>query len=146
MRICIAAIGRLRDPPVHELISRFLLRCHWMVDIEELLPKNRQTEFELLELAAKSGDRVIALDERGKDGSSQGFAQLLLRWQDEGCKRLVILIGGADGLSDDLRQRSDSLWAFGSATWPHMLVRVMLCEQLYRASSIIRNHPYHRQG
>lgn len=146
MLIRIAAIGRMRDPPLQELVARYIGRCHWSVDVLELQPKPRQTEAALLDKAVIGSERLIAMDERGKSLTSRDFAQLLSNWQDQGCRQLTCLIGGAEGLDSSLRARADTTLAFGQATWPHMLARVMLCEQLYRASSIIQNHPYHREG
>ena len=101
-------------------------------------------ETALLRGAVPDGAKVIALDERGKLLSSPEFARKLGNWRDDGCRDLAILIGGADGLSPDLRSRADFTLSFGKMVWPHMLVRVMLAEQLYRAASILAGTPYHR--
>lgn len=146
MLIRIAAIGRLRDPPMQALIERFRSRCHWSLEIVELQPKGKQTEAALLGRSADEAERLVAMDERGRNLSSRNFADRLSAWQDQSCRQVTFLLGGADGLDPELRSRANLVMAFGEATWPHMLARVMLCEQLYRASSILQNHPYHREG
>lgn len=88
--------------------------------------------------------RTVLLDERGKAMSSEAFAALLGKWRDEGVRETRFLIGAADGHSDAERASADLLLAFGPATWPHMLARAMLMEQLYRATTILAGHPYHR--
>ena len=90
--------------------------------------------------------RTVALDERGKQLESTAFAALLGRWRDDGVREVRFLIGAADGHEATLRQEADLLLAFGAATWPHMLARAMLAEQLWRATSILSGHPYHRDG
>jgi 23S rRNA (pseudouridine1915-N3)-methyltransferase len=87
---------------------------------------------------------TVVLDERGKAIDSQGFAKQLAVWRDESAADVVFIIGGADGLSPELRRRSKVAFAFGAATWPHQLVRIMLMEQIYRAATILAGHPYHR--
>ncbi len=87
---------------------------------------------------------LVALDERGKTSNSTAFARNLGRWRDEGIANTFFVIGGADGLSPELRRKAKLAIAFGSATWPHQMVRVMLLEQLYRAATILAGHPYHR--
>jgi 23S rRNA (pseudouridine1915-N3)-methyltransferase len=94
--------------------------------------------------ACAAGDIVIALDERGKSLTSPDFAQLIGRLRDDGESRLVFVIGGSDGLPAAVRTRARSVLSFGSQTWPHLLVRAMLAEQLYRAVTILSGHPYHR--
>jgi 23S rRNA (pseudouridine1915-N3)-methyltransferase len=95
---------------------------------------------------AASPVRTVAMDERGKHLTSAEFAKVLGRWRDDGVREARFLIGAADGHDDGLRQSADLLIAFGAATWPHMLARAMLAEQLWRATSIIAGHPYHREG
>ncbi len=89
--------------------------------------------------------RILAFDERGKAISSDEFASLIGKWRDEGARALVIVIGGADGLHESIRERADRIVSFGAMTMPHQLVRVAICEQLYRAATILSGHPYHRQ-
>ena len=99
---------------------------------------------EALMAAAPEGARIVALDERGRAEGSAQFAKRIEGWRDNGVRGIAFLIGGADGLSDDVRKRADLILSFGTMTWPHMLVRAMLAEQLYRAHSILTGHPYHR--
>jgi 23S rRNA (pseudouridine1915-N3)-methyltransferase len=101
-------------------------------------------EGELLLAQVPNGAALIVLDERGKTLESTKFAQRLAAWRDEGRSHLTFLIGGADGHSENIRNRADFLLSLGMMTWPHMLVRGMLVEQLYRAECILANHPYHR--
>ena len=90
--------------------------------------------------------KTVLLDERGKDLSSEDFAAILERWRDDGMRECRFVLGAADGHSEEERRESDLLLAFGSATWPHLLARAMLAEQLYRATTILAGHPYHRSG
>ena len=92
------------------------------------------------------GAKIVALDERGDQLGSTAFATMLSKWRDESVPEVRFLVGAADGLTSGERESADRLIAFGRATWPHMLVRAMLVEQLYRATSIIAGHPYHREG
>ena len=131
-----------------ELVERYRRRIPFEVELVEKVARGRRggkdTEADLIESQIGSGDFVIALDERGRDLSSRDLATRMGRLRDEGRGTVSVIVGGADGLAERLRQRADMLLAFGRATWPHMLVRVMLMEQLYRASSILGGHPYHR--
>ncbi len=151
MRISIVAVGRLKAGPERALIERYAKRLDWPLDIREIEVKGRlagakllRAEGERLLARTPEGARLVALDERGKVMASREFADLLARWRDDGVAEVAFLIGGADGLADEVRARADRVIAFGPATWPHMLVRVMLAEQIYRASSILAGHPYHR--
>ena len=94
----------------------------------------------------QSPSRTVLLDERGKQLSSEELATLLGRWRDDGIRETRFMIGAADGHSDEERQSADLLLAFGKATWPHLLARAMLMEQIYRATTILAGHPYHRAG
>lgn len=94
----------------------------------------------------ESATRLVVLDEKGRQFPSREFATLLGRWRDDGIRETRFLIGAADGHDDAVRGEADVLIAFGAATWPHMLARAMLAEQLWRATSILSNHPYHREG
>jgi len=104
----------------------------------------KEQEGELLLAALPRGAKVIALDEIGKTMTSRDFATLLGRWQDDGAQDLAFMIGGADGLSEAARDAADVILSLGRMTWPHMLVRGLLAEQLFRAESILAGHPYHR--
>lgn len=151
MEIVIAAVGRFRAGPERELYNTYIQRLPWKVDLREVeLRKKRsggalkEAEAELLLTRIKGSDVLISLDERGKDYSSREFATLLGRLRDEGRRRIAFVIGGADGLSPSLRKQSHHCLSFGNMVWPHLLIRPMLAEQLFRAWSILENHPYHR--
>lgn len=138
MLLHIVARGKIGRSPEAELVARYLKRIRWDTKVTEL-PETGGTL-----PAPASPARIVALDERGKDLSSEEFAAALGRWRDDGMREVQFLIGAADGHDAELRQEADLLLAFGSATWPHMLARAMLAEQLYRATAILAGHPYHR--
>lgn len=106
--------------------------------------RRKEREGDLLLAQAPEGATLVALDGRGRTLSSEGFAERLGQIRDQGCRDLVFIIGGADGLSDQVTARAQWQLSLGTMTWPHMLVRMMLAEQIYRAVSILANHPYHR--
>lgn len=159
MRIVIAAVGRLKQGPERELSERYRKRAAqsgralgWrdveVVEIRESRaqePERRMTE-ESIALASVIPDGAITvlLDERGQALDSAGFAAQLNVWRGDNREAAAFVIGGADGLAPSLRQRAALRLAFGAATWPHQLVRIMLLEQLYRAATILSGHPYHR--
>lgn len=151
MNIEIIAVGRLKKGPELDLIETYLKRCPWPVNITEVEEKrplkgaNRMArEADLILAAIPAGAHVIALDERGAEMRSKAFAKKISNWQDQGLSVLVFLIGGADGYDAKIKERANGLISFGHMTWPHMMVRAMLCEQLYRASTILQGHPYHK--
>lgn len=151
MRIDILAIGRARAGPERALYRSYADRIRWPLALRELEEKRRLPPAELraresaLLLEALPADAaVVALDETGKDLSSEEFAKRLGRWRDDGRATVAFVIGGAEGLSDEVRGRADLLLSLGRQTWPHMLVRTMLAEQIYRAQQILAGHPYHR--
>jgi len=152
MRIVIAAVGRMRAGPARSLLDTYLGRMTALpAEVREVqargnLPatKLKAAEAGLLLQALPESGPIIALDERGDDISSQAFADLLGEWRDQGHTACGFAIGGADGLDESVRQRATKTLRFGRATWPHMVVRVMLAEQLYRAQQILAGHPYHR--
>jgi 23S rRNA (pseudouridine1915-N3)-methyltransferase len=136
----IVARGKIGRSPEAELVDRYLKRINWPTRLTELP-----------ELGGKMPDLppntiTIALDERGTALSSTGLASKLEQWRDMGKREARFLIGAADGLGDAARSGADLLLSFGPATWPHLLVRAMLAEQLFRSVSILANHPYHREG
>ncbi|MBC2662763.1 23S rRNA (pseudouridine(1915)-N(3))-methyltransferase RlmH [Novosphingobium flavum] len=140
MRLHIIARGKIGRSPESELVERYLKRVTWPVKVTEL-PDTGGT------LPAPLGPaRDVLLDERGRQLSSEAFAALLSRWRDDGVREARFLIGAADGHGAPARDQADLLIAFGAMTWPHMLARAMLAEQLWRATSIIAGHPYHRSG
>ncbi len=126
--------------PEADLIARYSKRITWPFAITELPDVGGKPP------AIGPATRIIALDEGGDQTGSQELAQLISGWRDGGVKEVRFLIGAADGLSRADRQSADWIIAFGKQTWPHMLARAMLVEQLYRATSIIAGHPYHREG
>lgn len=154
MRIHICAVGRLRGGPEAALIDDYVTRfdrigrnlslgpCK-VIEVEAR-KGGQAEEAQLLLKALPPRAKVIALDERGKLLPSPDFAQKLARWRDDGAQDVALIIGGADGLTQDVRNRADLLLSFGAMVWPHMLVRVMVSEQLYRAASILSGSPYHR--
>lgn len=159
MRVVVIAVGRLKSGPERELVDRYGQRFLDLsrrlgfrgLDIHEV-PESRaqETPVRMAEEAAAIARLIpddavaIALDEKGKTLTSTAFAEQLGRWRDESTANIVFVIGGADGLSPELRRRLQMTLAFGSATWPHQLVRIMLLEQIYRAATILAGHPYHR--
>lgn len=148
-------MGRLRTGPELALIQDYLTRFDRtgralslgpaeVVEVDDRKGGGMAGEAALLSRAIPNGAVICALDERGVIDSSPRFADRLARWRDDGRSDLVFIIGGADGIDPALRQRADHLLSFGKMVWPHMLVRVMLSEQLYRAASILAGGPYHR--
>ncbi|MEM9348879.1 MAG: 23S rRNA (pseudouridine(1915)-N(3))-methyltransferase RlmH [Pseudomonadota bacterium] len=154
MRVTICAVGRLRGGPESALIDDYAKRFErtgralglTQLTIIEVEAKKggMAAEAELLARTIPKGATTCCLDERGKVLSSPEFADRIAEWRDTGSQDLAFLIGGADGLAPDLRQRSDFALSLGKMVWPHMLARVMLTEQLYRAASIMAGSPYHR--
>ncbi len=156
LRVRIAAVGRLAArAPERALIDDYLARFAQtgralglgpaeVVEVEDRRGGGRLAEAALLARTIPEGAAVIALDERGRLLSSPEFAAALGRWRDDGRSDAVALIGSADGLDPALRDRADLVMSFGAMVWPHMLARVMLAEQLYRAATILAGSPYHR--
>jgi 23S rRNA (pseudouridine1915-N3)-methyltransferase len=134
------ARGKIGRSPEAELTDRYLKRIAWPTKVTELPEKGG-----LLPDAASNAVTVV-LDERGKALSSMELAKKLEGWRDTGRRETRFLLGAADGHEEELRGKADLLLSFGPATWPHMLARAMLAEQLFRATSILANHPYHREG
>ena len=151
MELLVVAVGRSRDAPITALFDEYARRCPWPIRLVEvqakdIVPPERRmaAEAELLLAAIPSGAAVVALDERGRDLASADLARQLGDWRDQGRRTTAFLIGGPDGLAENARAAADLRLAFGRQTWPHRLVRVMLAEQLYRATTILAGHPYHR--
>lgn len=139
----------MRAGPEKALYETYAKRLPWPLALKEFAePKGQANrparEAELLLKATPERAVLIALDERGRAFSSEAFAQRVGAIRDSGAGDLAFLIGGADGLADAVRERAELLLSFGAMTWPHLLVRAMLAEQLYRASAILAGHPYHR--
>ena len=140
MLLHIVARGKIGRSPEAELVDRYLKRIAWPTRLSELPDKGGK-------IPPLPADSVtIALDERGPSLSSMELAKKLEGWRDAGKREARFLIGAADGHAEEQRRSADLLLSFGAATWPHLLVRAMLAEQLFRATSILANHPYHREG
>lgn len=140
MLLHIVARGRIGRSPEAELVDRYLKRVTWPTRVTELPDKGGKVP------ARDAGTRIVLLDETGRDMPSRQFAQILGGWRDDGVREARFLIGAADGFDDADRREADLLISFGRLTWPHMMARAMLAEQLWRAASILANHPYHREG
>ncbi|WP_282605067.1 23S rRNA (pseudouridine(1915)-N(3))-methyltransferase RlmH [Pelagibius sp. Alg239-R121] len=152
MRITLAAVGRDKSGPTRDLYQHYVKRLSWSFTLREVeerkpLPATalKLRESNLLRDALPKGATLVTLDERGKNLSSQEFAQMIGHWRDNGVQDLAFVIGGADGLHESLRDTATRSISFGRMTWPHMMVRALLAEQLYRAQSILAGHPYHRE-
>ena len=159
MRIIVIAVGRLKQGPERELAQRYQKRFEETsrrlgfrgLEIREIGEGHaREAQARLTEEAAAISAAIpensvlVMLDERGENIDSVAFARQLGQWRDQAVAQTVFVIGGADGLSPELRGKAKFRVAFGAATWPHQMVRVMLLEQLYRAATILAGHPYHR--
>ena len=140
MLLHIVARGKIGRSPEAELVDRYLKRIAWPTRVTELPDRGGKVPV----LPASSV--LVVLDERGSALSSMELAKKLEAWRDAGKREARFVIGAADGVGDEVRSSADLLLSFGSATWPHLLVRAMLAEQLFRATSILANHPYHREG
>jgi 23S rRNA (pseudouridine1915-N3)-methyltransferase len=155
MRVHICAVGRMRAGAERDLFADYQTRFDRtgrplalgplaVFEVEDKRNLGMAAEGELLSRAIPTGAMLVCLDERGKVLSSPDFATHLARWRDSGTQDLAFVIGGADGIDPALRARADFSISFGAMVWPHMLVRVMLAEQLYRAATILAGGPYHR--
>lgn len=155
MRVHIVAVGRLRAGPERDLIDDYVTRFDrtgralglgplTIHEVEDKKGGGMPAEAALLSRAVPDGAVIVALDERGKLQTSPQFADQLAGWRDQGRGDVAFVIGGADGIDPSLRGQADAALSFGKMVWPHMLARVMLTEQLYRAASILAGSPYHR--
>ncbi|WP_324828989.1 23S rRNA (pseudouridine(1915)-N(3))-methyltransferase RlmH [Qipengyuania zhejiangensis] len=140
MLLHVIARGKIARSPEADLVARYEKRLTWPVKFTELPETGGRIPEPL------SPFRTVLLDERGKDLGSEDFAAILGRWRDDGVRECRFVLGAADGHSAEERRDADLLFAFGKATWPHLLARAMLAEQLYRATTILAGHPYHRSG
>ncbi|KJV10079.1 50S rRNA methyltransferase [Elstera litoralis] len=152
MRVHLLAVGRCKEAAIKSLVAEYGNRLRpalSLIEVEErrALPaaELKAREGQLLLEAVPKGATLVALDEHGKSLSSQAFADQIGRWRDSGVADLAFAIGGADGHDAALLDRADFKLSLSPLTWPHMLVRVMLAEQVYRAHSILAGHPYHRE-
>jgi 23S rRNA (pseudouridine1915-N3)-methyltransferase len=151
VRLVIAAVGKLKAGPIKALYDDYAGRLPWPVTLKEIANRTDRTAAERMRregrslLAAVPDDAaLVALDGHGRALASEAFAERLRAFRDGGAATLAFAIGGADGLDEAVRRRASVVLAFGPQTWPHLLVRVMLAEQLYRAATLLAGHPYHR--
>ena len=155
MRLHVCAVGRLRAGPERALTDDYYQRFDRTGrplglgpvlehEVEDKRGGGRAAEADLLARAVPVGALMVSLDERGRGMSSPEFAALLAKWRDGGRQDLAFVIGGADGIDPGLRGKAEASVSFGAMVWPHMLVRVMLAEQIYRAATILAGGPYHR--
>ena len=140
MLLHIVARGRIGRGPEAELVARYVKRLSWPFKLTELPDAGGKMPL------VEAGTRIVLLDETGEVLPSRDFAAVLEKWRDAGVREARFLVGAADGFDDAARGDADLLLSFGRATWPHLLARAMLAEQLWRATSILANHPYHREG
>ena len=151
MKITIAAIGRAARGPERELYEHYAGRIRWPLVLRELEEKRKlpaaqlmQREGELLLDAAPAGATLVMLDRRGRMLDSEAFAARLGGWRDSAVSDVAFLIGGADGHTETMLKKATLVLSFGAMTWPHLLARGMLAEQIYRAQQLLAGHPYHR--
>lgn len=140
MRLHVIARGKIGRSAEQELCDRYARRITWPLQLTELPERGGTLP------PAQTPAREVLLDERGKQLSSEEFAALLGSWRDDGIREARFQLGAADGHGDAARGQADLLLCFGTMTWPHLLARAMLMEQLWRATSILAGHPYHRSG
>jgi len=151
VRLLIVAVGRARERAEAALFAGYARRLPWPLELKEVGVRGkaagparcREEGRKLLALVPDTA-WLVALDSRGEMPDSARFARLLGDWRDRGAATVAFAIGGADGLDDAVMRRADAVLSLGTMTWPHLLVRTMLVEQLYRAASILQGHPYHR--
>jgi 23S rRNA (pseudouridine1915-N3)-methyltransferase len=136
----IVARGRIGRGPEADLVERYLKRVSWPTKVSELPDVGGRVP------DVAPATRTVVLDETGRDLPSRELATILGRWRDDGVREARFLLGAADGHETETREKADLLLAFGKATWPHLMARAMLAEQLWRATSILAGHPYHREG
>jgi len=159
MRIVLAAIGRLRKGAERELVDRYVDRARRSgralgfsgpdtIEIDEgreaTADLRKKTEGQSLMAAVPQGGRTIVLDETGRGLTTRELSALLAKWRDEGVPAVAFLIGGPDGHGADIKGSADFVLSLGALTWPHLLARAMVAEQIYRAMTILAGHPYHR--
>jgi 23S rRNA (pseudouridine1915-N3)-methyltransferase len=153
MKISIISIGKFENSPHKAVFEHYLKRIKWKIELRELELKNslnlssnelKNREGELILKALKPQSKLIILDENGKDFSSRNFAKLFADFALQGDSNLTFVIGGSDGLSDELKSQAQLKISLSKLTFPHLMVRAILIEQIYRAQSIIAGHPYHR--
>ena len=151
MRLTLIAVGRAKAGPERDLFDHFTRRITYPFELREVELKKplsgaelKRREADLLDAAVPDGAIRIALDEKGKDLTSRELASKLGQWRDDSVRDIVFIIGGADGLDPDLLKKCHLRLCLGKQTWPHMLVRGLIAEQIYRSQCILSGHPYHR--
>ncbi len=146
MKVTILAIGKCKkNSPEALIIDEYVKRSGWVVAIKEKDNASQEEEAKFLQGNIPSGAKVVVLDERGENMKSLELAAKIENWMLNGCSEICFLIGGADGHLQSTRDRADLLLSFGKLTLPHMLMRAVLAEQIYRIQTIISHHPYHRE-
>lgn len=146
MKITILAIGKCKkNSPEATIIEEYAKRSSWQIIIKEKDNSTQEDEAKFLLQSVPNGAKVIVLDERGENIKSQELAKKIENWQLSGCSEICFLIGGADGHLEQTRKRADLVLSFGKLTLPHILMRAVLAEQIYRMQTIINGHPYHRE-
>jgi 23S rRNA (pseudouridine1915-N3)-methyltransferase len=146
MQITLSVIGKLKDPALKSLFEEYKKRLEWKIVLNEFEGKGScQKEGDLLLKSLPPSTFTVILDEKGENLKSEEFAALLKNIQIHHQGKVAFVIGGPDGLSEDVKTKAEKSLSFGRSTWPHLLVRVMLMEQLYRARQILKSHPYHRE-
>ncbi len=142
--VSILAPGRIKGHALEAALADYQKRLKWSLEIIEIDGKKTEDEHRKILEKLDPKAKLIALDEKGKSLSSRNFATKIENFQNQGISKIQFVLGGADGLSDGIRNRADLLLSFGRQTWPHILCRLMLVEQIYRAEQILAGHPYHR--
>ena len=146
MKVTILAIGKCKsNSPEAQIINEYIKRSSWHIQIKEKDNATQQEEAVFLQSHIPAGAKVVVLDERGENMKSMELAHKVENWQSAGCSEICFLIGGADGHLQSTRDKADLLLSFGKLTLPHMLMRAVLSEQIYRIQKIIEGHPYHRE-
>jgi 23S rRNA (pseudouridine1915-N3)-methyltransferase len=146
LRATIIAIGKCKkNSPESAIIAEYIKRSGWTVTVKEMDNATQTAEAEFLQHSIPNGAKVIVLDERGVNLKSLELAAKIENWMLAGCSEICFLIGGADGHLQSTRDKADLLLSFGKLTLPHMLMRAVLSEQIYRIQTIINHHPYHRE-
>lgn len=151
LKLTLLSVGRFGRGPERDLYDTYVKRLAWPLDLQEVEARKAGSDAErnalenrLLRERSASAQAIVALDETGELLDSRGFAARLQDLADDGRRDIAILIGGADGLERETRKAADLTLSLGRLTWPHLMVRAMLAEQLYRAQTILSGHPYHR--
>lgn len=145
MKITIIACGKMKDRSLLSLYNEYMKRVPWSIDLKEISVKSVEQEKQKILTLLPDNATIVILDEKGEAMTSTAFADQIHKWGIHSSQHIVFVIGGADGVHKEVLKRGHKLLSFGKMTWPHLLVRVLLAEQLYRAYTISRGHPYHRE-